>query len=260
MGLMDGKVALVTGASTGIGRATMLAFVREGATVVASSRNKERLDAAVSEASGGGGEVSGVPADVSVDSEVGNLIDETVRRHERIDVLVNSAGVGYSYRDQRPESMNAIADTPLEEWNNVMNINFGSIVHTSRRVLPIMKDSGGGAIVNIASVLGIVGHPDAHAYTAAKGAIINLTRSMATTYGRDGVRSNVVCPGYIDTPMVAMYTEYLNSEEQRFAWNPMGRTGRPDEIANGCVYLASDMGSYCNGTVLVIDGGMIATS
>src|SRR4029450_11841899 len=103
----------------------------------------------------------------------------------------------------------------------------------------IMKDQGGGSIVNVASVLGLRGHPDAHAYTTAKGAIVNLTRSLATTYARFGIRTNAICPGYIDTPMVAEYVPFLNSEEQRFVWTPMGRTGEPREIADGALYLGS---------------------
>lgn len=258
--LMMDKVVVLTGASSGIGQATMSLLCAEGAKVAGSARNQSRLDQAVKAVNDAGGTAIGVAGDMSDDDLVGRLVDAAVAEFGRIDVLINSAGVGYSYRAQRPESMNAIAETPMEEWDHVMGINLGSVVHASRRVIPVMRENGGGAIVNVASVLGIVGHPDAHAYTTAKGAIINLTRSMATTYGKDGIRSNVICPGYIDTPMVAEYLEYLNSDDYRYTWNPMGRTGTREEVANGILFLASGMSSYCNGTVLVVDGGMIASS
>jgi NAD(P)-dependent dehydrogenase (short-subunit alcohol dehydrogenase family) len=258
--LMDDKVVVLTGASSGIGQATMALLCAEGAKVVGSARDQSRLDEAIKTVNDGGGTAIGITADMSDDEQVGRLVDAAVAEFGRIDVLINSAGVGYSYRTQRPDSMNAIDETPLEEWDHVMGINLGSVVHASRRVIPVMQKNGGGAIVNVASVLGMVGHPDAHAYTTAKGAIINLTRSMATTYGKDGIRSNVICPGYIDTPMVAEYVDYLNSDDHRYTWNPMGRTGRSEEIAKAMLFMASGMSSYCNGSVLVVDGGMIASS
>lgn len=260
MGLLEGKVAVVTGASTGIGRAIMSTFCREGARVVAASRTASRLEEAAEKVRADGGTVHTVAADLSEDDEVGRVIDAAVAEFGALDVLVNNAGVGYAYRAVRPGSMLPLDESSLDDWNHVMGINLGSVVYACRRAIPIMKDQGGGSIVNVASVLGLRGHPDAHAYTTAKGAIVNLTRSLATTYARFGIRTNTICPGYIDTPMVAEYVPFLNSEEQRFVWNPMGRTGEPREIADGALYLGSSMGSYCNGAELVIDGGMIAKS
>jgi meso-butanediol dehydrogenase/(S,S)-butanediol dehydrogenase/diacetyl reductase len=132
----------------------------------------------------------------------------------------------------------------------------GSVVSCSRHAIAELRKRGGGAIVNVSSVLGLVGNPDAHAYTAAKGAIINLTRSLATAYAKENIRANVVCPGYIETPMVEEYIDFLNGEDYRYQWNPSGRMGKPEEIANGILFLASDEASYCNGSTLVIDGGM----
>ena len=260
MGLLEGKVAVVTGASTGIGRAIMATYCREGARVVAASRTASRLEEAAEKVRADGGTVLTVAADLSDDEQVGRVIDTAVGELGKLDILVNDAGVGYAYRAERPGSMLPLAESSLEDWDHVMGINLGSVVYGCRRAIPIMKSQGGGVIINVASVLGLRGHPDAHAYTTAKGAIVNLTRSLATTYGRDGIRTNVICPGYIDTPMVAEYVSFLNSEEQRFVWNPMGRTGEPREIADGALYLGSSMGSYCNGAELVIDGGMIAKS
>ena len=256
-GRLAGKVAVVTGASTGIGRAAMEMFARAGARVVGAARTQSTLDEAVKAITDQGGEAVGVPADLSSDGAAKTVVDAAVSEFGGLDILVNNAGVGYSYRSVRPDSMLGVAESTADEWDHVMAINLGSMVSCSRHAIPKMRERGGGSIVNVASVLGLVGNPDAHAYTAAKGAMINLTRSMAVAYGKDGVRTNVVCPGYTETPLVEEYIDYLNAEERRYDWNPMGRMGTPDEIAYGLLYLASDESSYCNGTILTIDGGMI---
>jgi meso-butanediol dehydrogenase/(S,S)-butanediol dehydrogenase/diacetyl reductase len=256
-GRLEGKVAVITGASTGIGRAAFEMFAAAGAKVVGAARTQSNLDEAVKAVEDIGGEALAVSADLSSDAAAATVIDAAVSNFGGIDVLVNNAGVGYSYRSVRPGSMNAIGESTAEEWDHVMSINLGSVVNCSRHAVPKLQERGGGAIVNVASVLGLVGNPDAHAYTAAKGAIINLTRSMAVAYGKDGIRTNVVCPGYIETPLVEEYIDYLNSDENRFNWNPMGRMGTSEEIAYGLLYLASDEARYCNGAVLTIDGGMI---
>ena len=256
-GRLEGKVAVITGASTGIGRSAMEMFARAGAKVVGAARTQSTLDEAVKLATDAGGEAIGVSADLSSDAAAATVIDAAVEQFGGIDILVNNAGVGYSYRSVRPGSMLDVAESTAEEWDHVMSINLGSVVSCSRHAIPKMRERGGGSVVNVASVLGLVGNPDAHAYTAAKGAIINLTRSMAVAYGKDSIRTNVVCPGYTETPLVEEYIDYLNSEENRFAWNPMGRMGTAEEIAYGLLYLASDEAKYCNGAILTIDGGMI---
>jgi NAD(P)-dependent dehydrogenase (short-subunit alcohol dehydrogenase family) len=256
---MTGKTVVVTGASTGLGKASMATLAREGANIVASARTKDKLEAAVAEITAAGGSAIAVAADMSDDAQVGKVIDAAVAEFGRVDALVNNAGVGYGYRAVRPNSMLPIVESPLDEWEHVMGINLNSVVFASRRALPIMIEQGSGSIVNVASILGMVGHHDAHAYTTAKGAIINLTRSMAKTYGPLNIRSNVLAPGFIDTPMIAEYTEYLNAEETRNSWGcPMGRTGTPDEIANAVLYLTSDLSSYTNGLVMAVDGGFTA--
>ena len=257
--LMAGKTVVLTGASTGIGRAALDLLCAEGARVVASARTASKLQAAVDEVTAAGGTAIAVPADMSDDAQVGRVIDAALSEFGGLDVLVNNAGVGYGYRAQRPDSMLALVESPLEEWHHVMGINLDSVVFASRRALPTMIEQRSGSIINVASILGMVGHHDAHAYTTAKGAIINLTRSMAKTYGPFNVRSNVLAPGYIDTPMIAEYTEYLNAEETRAGWGcPMERTGTPQEIANAILYLGSDMSTYTNGLVMAVDGGFTA--
>lgn len=256
-GRLEGKVAVITGASTGIGRTAMEMFARAGAKVVGAARTQETLDEAVKAATDAGGEAIGVRADLSSDGAAASVLEAAVEKFGGVDILVNNAGVGYSYRAVRPDSMLGVAESTAEEWDHVMSINLGSMVSCSRHAIPKMRERGGGSIVNVASVLGLVGNPDAHAYTAAKGAMIQLTRSMAVAYGKDGIRTNVVCPGYTETPLVEEYIDYLNAEENRFGWNPMGRMGTTEEIVYGLLYLASDEASYCNGAILTIDGGMI---
>lgn len=256
-GRLEGKVVVITGASTGIGRSALEIFAQAGAKVVGAARTKSTLDEAILAVTDKGGEGLAVSADLASDSAAKEVMDAAVEHFGGLDVLVNNAGVGYSYRSVRPDSMLGVAESTAEEWDHVMSINLGGMVSCSRHAIPHMRQRGGGSIVNVASVLGLVGNPDAHAYTAAKGAMINLTRSMAVAYGKDNIRTNVVCPGYTETPLVEEYIDYLNAEERRFEWNPMGRMGTPDEIAHGLLYLASDESTYCNGTVLTIDGGMI---
>jgi meso-butanediol dehydrogenase/(S,S)-butanediol dehydrogenase/diacetyl reductase len=259
--LMAGKSVVLTGASTGLGRATMAKLSEEGAQIIACSRTESTLAQAVDEVNAAGGSVIAVAGDLSDDAQVGRVIDAAITEFGKLDVLINNAGVGYGYRQQRPNSMLALHESPLDEWDHVMGINLGSVVYGCRRALPFMIEQGSGSIINVASILGMVGHHDAHAYTTAKGAIINLTRSLAKTYGPFNVRSNTLAPGYIDTPMIAEYTEYLNAEETKASWGcPMGRTGRPEEIADAMLYLASDMSTYVNGAVLAVDGGFTASS
>jgi len=256
-GRLEGKVVVITGASTGIGRSALEMFAKAGAKVVGAARSKSNLDEAFKAVADLGGEGLAVPADLSSDAAAKELMDAAAAHFGGIDVLVNNAGVGYSYRSVRPDSMLDVAGSSAEEWDHVMSINLGGMVSCCRHAIPYLRQRGGGSIVNVSSVLGLVGNPDAHAYTTAKGAMINLTRSMAVAYGKENIRTNVVCPGYTETPLVEEYIDYLNAEERRFDWNPMGRMGNADEIAYGLLYLASDESSYCNGSILTIDGGMI---
>lgn len=258
MSRLEGKVAVITGASSGIGRAAAARFVAEGARVVAVGRNKAKLQKLIDEV--GSEHVVPAIADLADDTQAKAAIETAVDHFGRVDILVNNAGVGYSYQDVRPGSMKPLGESTSEDWDDVMSINLGSVVNCTRHALPFFVEQGSGAIVNVASILGLVGNPDAHAYTTAKGAIINLTRSLSTAYARHGVRTNTVCPGYIETPMVEAFIDFLNSEEHRYNWNPSGRMGLPEEIANALLFLASDEASYCNGAVLTVDGGALAAA
>ena len=257
-GRLAGKVAIVTGASTGIGRATFEMFGRAGAKVVGAARTQSKLDEALRAVQQQGGEGIVVAADLSDDTDCGRVVAAAIETYGQVDVLINNAGVGYSYKEIRPLSMEALVDTPLEEWHHVMGINLNSVAFMARRTIPEMRNGGGGSIVNVASIWGLTGAVDAHAYTTAKGAIVNLSRSLAVAHGKEGIRTNALCPGFIDTPMIAPVVGALNDAEYAPTWNPMGRTGRPEEIAYGALFLASDEASYCNGSVIVIDGGTTA--
>jgi meso-butanediol dehydrogenase/(S,S)-butanediol dehydrogenase/diacetyl reductase len=258
MGRLAGKVAVVTGASSGIGEAIVTVFAREGADIVGVSRDADRLKPAACAVEAEGRRFIAAVGDLGTDAGAEAAMDEAASAFDGYDILVNSAGVGYSYRSVRPHSMAPLDATPAADWDAVISVNLGSVVRCTRVAVPVFRKRGGGSIISVASILGHRGHIDAHAYTAAKGAIINLNRSLAVTYGPDNIRSNVVSPGFIETPMTEAVIEQLNSDEYRYQWNPLGRMGRPAEIAYACLFFASDEASYCNGADLIVDGGTIA--
>lgn len=259
MGRLTNKIVLITGGSTGIGRACMKLFAQEGATVIGSARTQSSLDETMSLVEQSGGQGAVIAADLSKAEEAENLVNRVIDQYGRIDVLINGVGVGYSWEAKSPGSMADMVNAPVDKWKEVMGINLDSFFYVSRLVIPHMREHGGGSIINISSILGMRGMHDAHAYTAAKGAIINLTRSMSVAYAMDGIRSNCLAPGYIDTPMIATHVSAFDDDAMAERLCPMQRAGRPEEIAYGALYLASDEASYCNGTILTIDGGSSAS-
>ena len=258
MGRLDDKVAVITGASSGIGRATMEVFGREGATLVGTARREETLNE-VLEAAGGNGIV--VPADLE-DPATGELVAKAAMdKYGRIDILVANAGVGWQYGIDNPGTMAGIHEASLDNWRAIIGgVDLEGYFTIIRAVLPHMIEAGQGAVVNVASMAGLTGLYDAHAYTAAKGALINLSRSMGITYCKQGVRTNSVCPGFVDTPMIAPVISIFDDPAVAGAMAPMGRAARPEEIANAILFLASDEASYVNGAALVVDGGNTARS
>jgi len=262
MARLEGKVAIITGAGNGIGRACFERFAREGARVVGAGRTQESLEEALREVEKSGGQGHVLTTDVSVEDDCRRLIEVALQAYGAIDVLVNNAGVGWAYAEDHPNGMAGVLDTPSESWTDVINIDLNSVCYVSKHALQPMLDAGAGSIINVASVGGTRGMTDAHAYSAAKSGVINLTRSMAVTYGPRGVRSNCVAPGLVETRMVRSYMEARGNpqrdEQLRYAVSPLGRGAQPAEIANACLFLASDEASYVNGAILPVDGGSSA--
>jgi len=254
------QTVIVTGAGSGIGRATALLFATHGFSVIASGRRLSKLEETQALASKLSGSVVPVAGDVGLRDTAAELLSAATTNGE-LACLVNNAGVGWNYGIEHPGSMAALKDTSFEQWREVMRINLDSVVHLCHAVLPEFVSKGQGSIVNIASGGGLRGMDDAHSYAAAKAAAINLTRSLARAYGPKGVRSNVVAPGFVDTDMVA---SVLNSEMNPFAddvlryqVSPLGRPGTPQEIAD-TIYFIGVTATYCNGSVLTVDGGSLA--
>lgn len=258
MGRIQDKVCLITGAGTGVGRACMEIFAREGAKVVGVSRTQKNLDEALAAVKAAGGEGQVVAADLSRPEGVEKAVKATLDAYGRIDVLVNSAGVGYNYQDDHPGTMEDVVNTTPEAWKEVMALNLDSGFYMCRLAIPEMQKQGGGAVVNVTSISGYQGLPGAHTYTAAKGGMINLTRSLCVAYAKDGIRANAIAPGFIATRMVENFLPLFEDETVADSITPMRRPGTPEEMAYGCLYLASDEAGYCNGSILTIDGGTTA--
>jgi NAD(P)-dependent dehydrogenase (short-subunit alcohol dehydrogenase family) len=253
MGTLAGKVALVTGGASGIGRATALLFARESAAVAVIDLNVTGGQALVQEIVDGGGRAIFVRCDVSQAADCQRAVRETVAILGGLDILFNNAGI-----IRRAD----VLKTTEEEWDRVMAVNAKAVFLMSKYAVPVMAGRGGGAIVNMGSGWGLVGGRDAVAYCAAKGAVVNMTRAMALDHGEQEIRVNCVCPGDTDTPMLRDEARQLGAAEGEFlaeaADRPLRRVGTPEDIAQAVLYLASDASSFVTGTVLVVDGGGLA--
>ncbi|MBM4226880.1 MAG: SDR family oxidoreductase [Gammaproteobacteria bacterium] len=257
-GRLKDKVAIITGAGTGIGRACFELFAAEGAKVMGVSRTQSNLDEALAAVQASGGEGQVLARDLSQAQSADDIVAATLAAYGRVDILVHSASVGWSWGEKSPGSMSPLAETPVDKWQEVIGLNLNAAAFIDRAVLIQMLKQGKGSIVNVASISGMLGMPTAHPYCAAKGGVINLTRALAATYAKQGIRANAVCPGYTDTPMIASVMGLFDDAAVAEQITPMARAGTPLEMAYGCLYLASDEASYCNGTILVIDGGTSA--
>jgi len=244
------KVAIITGAASGIGLAAARRFVAEGAKVVVADVQDASRE--VGEMTKQGGEALFVQADVSSEAQVDRLIERTVAAYGRLDVLVNCAGVELSKK---------ITDTSEAEWDRLMSVNLKGVFLCSKAAIPVMQRNG-GVIVNVASELGLVGGSEIAAYCASKGGVVQLTKAMAIDHAADGIRVNCVCPGPVSTPLLEAImgaSSDPEGERRRIAEKTLlKRLGRPEEIANVILFLASEESSYLTGSVVAADGGWTA--
>jgi len=247
----DGKVALVTGGGVGIGRATALAFAREGAQVVIGNRNVENGDDVVKAIQAAGGEASFLRTDVESEADIKALVDHAVSTYGRLDVAFNNAGI---------EGLVApLVEQTDDNFRSVMNINVRGVWLSMKYQIPEMLKSGGGAIVNNSSIAGLIGFGGISIYSASKHAVMGLTKVAALEYSAQGVRVNAVNPGVIDTSMVDRLADAMDTEKQSLsALHPIGRIGQPDEVANSVLWLCSEKASFVTGTAMPVDGGFTA--
>jgi NAD(P)-dependent dehydrogenase (short-subunit alcohol dehydrogenase family) len=251
MGTMVDKVAIVTGASTGIGRATALAFAREGANVVVADIDTERGEKVAAEVANHGVDAMFVHTDVSRPEDVGRLVERTIERFGHLDYAVNNAGI--------EGAQAATHECDLDNWNRTIAIDLTGVFLCMRAELPPMLGAGHGAIVNVSSIAGLVGFAGIPAYTASKHGIVGLTKSAALEYATQGVRVNAVCPGVIDTEMVERFTGGTDAAlDQMLQIEPVGRMGSASEVADAIVWLCSDRASFVTGDAIAVDGGALA--
>jgi len=255
MGRVQDKIAIVTGAARGIGEAVATMLAREGAQVFVTDLDAAAGESCVQTIRAGGGQAEFLSHDVTREQDWERVTAQVLERCGRLDVLVNNAGIG---SESNAEQM------PLEEWRRVMAVNLDSVYFGTRFAIGAMRRGGGGSIVNIASVEAMVGHPQAAAYNAAKGGVRTYTKSAALHCARDGtgIRVNSVHPGFVRTPMLDSYLAQTGDPEALLQalvqLHPLGRLGRPEDVAWGVLYLASDESRWVTGSELVIDGGFLA--
>lgn len=247
---LENKVAIVTGAGSGIGKATAVLFAKEGAKVVVSDINEQHGKEVVEEIKAAGGEAHFVRADSSSPEDNQKLVEETVARFGALHIAVNNAGIG--------GEINKVGDMSVEGWNKVLAVNLSGVFYGMKFQLPEMVKAGGGSVINIASILGQAGFATSAGYVAAKHGVVGLTKSAGWEYAKENVRVNAIGPGFIYTALVneeSMGKEGINFLETKHAF---GRLGQPEEIAAMCLFLASDGASFVTGSYYPVDGGYLA--
>jgi NAD(P)-dependent dehydrogenase (short-subunit alcohol dehydrogenase family) len=246
------KVALITGAGSGIGRESALLFAREGASVVVADVQDEAGRKTVEDIQGAGGRAHFVHADVSRAEEARAMVAEAEKAFLRLNVLFNNAGIF-------PASDGSVLDTDEETWDLVMRVNLKGVFLGCKYAIPALLRAGGGSIINTASFVALMGAATPQiAYTASKGGVLSMTREIAVEFARQGIRANALCPGPVDTPLLAELLSDPARRQRRMVHIPFGRLARANEVAHAALFLASDESSYVNGTNFLVDGGITA--
>ncbi len=252
MGRLDNKVALITGGASGMGMVASQLFASEGAKVVLTDVSDDAGERVAADIRDGGGEATYVHADVSLETDAKSMVETAVATYGNLTVLYNNAGVML-------DDDGSVDSTDESVWDRTLAINVKGVAHGCKYGIPAMVESGGGSVINVASFVAWMGAATSQtAYTASKGAVLAMTREMAVEYARKGVRCNALCPGPIDTPLLAELLSDRDRRQRRFVHIPMGRLGQAEELAKAALFLASDDSSYMTGTSLIVDGGITA--
>ncbi len=243
------KVSIITGAASGIGKATAKLFAEHGAKVVVADIDKDGANQTVTDIQSVGNEAIFVQTDVTIKADTEQMVAQTKETYGKLDTLINSAGIAMRL---------PVVELSEEDWHRCLDVNLNGVFLCAKAAIPAMQKNGGGSIINMSSIYGIVGADVRAAYVASKGAVTNLTRGMALDYAEDNIRVNCICPGFVETPLVAGVVKNPEEYQKLANKHPMRRLGQPEEIAYGALYLASDESAFVTGIALPIDGGYTA--
>ena len=243
------KVAIITGGASGIGKATAILFAAHGAKIVVADIDERGANQTVTDIHNAGNEAIYIQTDVTISANTERMVAETVSRYGKLDILLSSAGIAMRL---------PVADLPEEDWHRCLDVNLTGVYLCAKAAIPAMRKNRGGSIINLSSIYGLVGADVRAAYVASKGGVTNLTRGMALDYAEDNIRINCICPGFVETPLVAGVVKTPEEYRKLADRHPMRRLAQPEEIAYGALYLASDESAFVTGIALPIDGGYTA--
>lgn len=257
-GQLAGRVAVITGSGRGQGLVAAQLFAREGAKIIVNDLDQESVTKAVDSIIAAGGEAAGVAGDVANADDVQRVLAAAKEKFGRLDIIYNNAGIGFSATERMGIKMDDTVNCTVEDWQRILDINLTGVFLFCKFGIPLLHE-GRGVIINTASIAALKGGGGAHAYTATKGGVVALTRSLAVTYGKQGVRANTICPGVIDTDMIQARMLSSNASRDAIAsGTPVGRIGLPQDIAELALFLASDASSFITGQTIACDGGATA--